>query len=145
MREGEDNDKTYAPVASWMSIRLLLTLVVAFGWHTQQVDYIAAYTKAPIDLDMYMEFPRGFTVPGGVDRNTFVLKLDRNLYGQKQAGRVWYKYLHKRLITKAGFVPSKHDECLFFRGKVMYTDDQSRETKQEQVNLFSVTVLCAST
>ena len=28
-REGEDYDKTYAPVASWMSIRLLLTFVVA--------------------------------------------------------------------------------------------------------------------
>ena len=120
MGEGEDYDKTYAPVALWMSIRLLLTFVVAFGWHTQQVDYIAAYTQAPIDLDMYMEFPRGFTVPGGVDRKTFILKLHRNLYGQKQAGRVWYKYLRKRLITKAGFVPSKHDECLFFRGKVIY-------------------------
>ena len=120
MREGEDYDKTYAPVASWMSIRLLLTFVVAFGWHTQQVDYVAAYTQAPIDRDMYMEFPRGFTVPGGVDRKAFVLKLHRNLYGQKQAGRVWYKYLRKRLITQAGFVPSKHDECLFFRGKVLY-------------------------
>ena len=120
MREGEDYDKTYAPVASWMSIRLLLTFVVAFEWHTQQVDYVAAYTQAPIDRDMYMEFPRGFTVPGGADRKAFVLKLHRNLYGQKQAGRVWYNYLRKRLITQAGFIPSKHDECLFFRGKVLY-------------------------
>ena len=116
MREGEDYDKTYAPVASWMSIRLLLTFVVAFGWNTQQVDYVAAYTQAPIERDMYMEFPRGFTAPGGADRKAFVLKLHRNLYGQKQAGRVWYQYLRKRLITKAGFMPSKHDECLFFRG-----------------------------
>ena len=120
MREGEDYDKTYAPVASWMSIRLLLAFVAAFGWHMQQVDYVAAYTQAPIDRDMYMEFPRGSKVPGGVDRKPFVLKLHRNLYGQKQAGRVWYKYLRKRLITKAGFVQSKHDKCLFFRGNVMY-------------------------
>ena len=117
MREGEEYDKKYAPVASWMSIRLLLTFIVAFGLHTQQVDYVAAYTQAPIDRNMYMEFPRGFTVPGGVDRKAFVLNLHRNLYGQKQAWRMWYKYLHKRLITKAGFVPSKHDECLFFRGE----------------------------
>ena len=68
MREGEDYHKTYAPVASWMSIRLLLTFAVAFGWHTQQVDYVAAYTQAPIDRDMYMKFSRGFSVPGGVDR-----------------------------------------------------------------------------
>ena len=60
MREGEDYNKTYPPVASWMSICLLLTFVVAFGWQTQQVDYVAAYTQAPIVLDMYMEFPHGF-------------------------------------------------------------------------------------
>ena len=120
MREGEDCDKTYAPVASWMSIRLLLTFVVAFGWQTQQVDYVAAYTQAPIDHDMYMELPRGFKVPGGVDRKDDVLKLHRNLYGPKQAGQVWYEYLRKWLVTKAGFIQSKHDECLFYRGKVMY-------------------------
>ena len=120
MREGEDYNKTYAPVASWMSIRLLLTFVVVFGWHTQQVDYVAAYTQAPIDRDMYMEFPRGFKVPGDVDRNAVVLKLHRSLSGQKQAGRVWYEYLRKRLVTKAGFVQSKNNECLFYWGKVMY-------------------------
>ena len=91
-----------------MSIRLLLTFTVAFGWHTQQVDYVAVYTP-PIDSDMYMEFPRGFKVPGGIDRKAVVLKLHHNLYGQKQAGRVWYEYLCNRLITKAGFVQSKHD------------------------------------
>ena len=121
MREGEDYDKTYASVASWMTIRLLLTFVVAFGWHTQQVDYVAAYTQAPIDCDMYMEFPRGFKVPGGIDRKAVVLKLHRNLYGQKQARQVWYEYLRKWLITTAGFVQSEHEECLFYRGKVMYT------------------------
>ena len=100
MREGEDYDKTYALVASWMSIRLLLTFVVAFGWRTQQVDYVAVYTQAP-DRDMYMEFPRGFKVPGDIDRKAVVLKLHHYLYGQKQTGRVWYEYLRKRLVTKA--------------------------------------------
>ena len=97
MREREDNDKTYAPVASWMSIHLLLTFIVTFGWETQQVDYVAAYTQATFDRDMYMELPCGFKVHGSVDRKDVVLKLHHNLYGQKQAGRVWYEYLRKRL------------------------------------------------
>ena len=84
------------------------------------MDYVAAYSQAPIDRDMYMELPRGFKVPGVVDRKDVVLKLHCNLYGQKQAGRVWYEYLCKRLVTKAGFVQSKHDKCLFLSGKVMY-------------------------
>ena len=103
-----------------MSIRLLLTFVVAFGWQTQQVDYVAAHTQAPIDRDMYMEFPCGFKVPGGINRKAVVLKLHRNLYGQKQAGQVWYECLCKQLVTVAGFVQSKHEECLSYQGKVMY-------------------------
>ena len=84
-----------------------------FWMATQQVDYVTAYTQAPIDQDMYMEFPCGFKVPDGVNRKDIVLKLHHNLYGQKQAGCVWYEFLCKRLITKAGFIQSKHDECLF--------------------------------
>ena len=115
------------------------TFVVAFEWQTQQVDYVAAYTQSPIDRDMYMEFPRGFKVPGGINRKAvIVLKLHCNLYGQKQAGWVWYEYLRKRLVTKAGFVQSKHDKCLFYRGKAMYDlyiDDSilGAPTRQELV------------
>ena len=120
MREGEDCDNTYAPVVSWMSIRLLLTFVVAFWMAHSTSGLCRSIYQAPIDHDMYMEFPRGFKVPGGIDKKAVVLKLRCNLYGQKQAGRVWYEYLWKRLFTKAGFVQSKHDECVFYWGKVMY-------------------------
>jgi hypothetical protein len=53
------------------------------------------------------------------------LKLEKNLYGQKQAGRVWYLHLKKNLL-KLGFKPSQHDECIFYYGKtifIVYTDD----------------------
>ncbi len=46
------------------------------------------------------------------DRKDYVLKLEKNLYGQKQAGRVWYLHLRKYLL-KLGFKPSEHDECVF--------------------------------
>jgi hypothetical protein len=51
--------------------------------------------------------------------------LRRILYGQKQAGRVWYLHLRKNLL-KLGFKPSQHDECVFYYGKtisIVYTDD----------------------
>jgi hypothetical protein len=47
------------------------------------------------------------------------------LYGQKQAGRVWYLHL-KRNLLKLGFKPSQHDECVFYYVKtifIVYTDD----------------------
>jgi Reverse transcriptase (RNA-dependent DNA polymerase) len=40
-----------------------------------------------------------------------VLELKKNLYGQKQAGRVWYQQLSNGLI-KLGFKQSNEDECV---------------------------------
>jgi len=41
-----------------------------------------------------MKIPAGFVVAGKTldeqERKKFALKLEKNLYGQKQAGRVWY-------------------------------------------------------
>jgi hypothetical protein len=39
-----------------------------------------------------MEIPKGVNLEGA-DRKDYVLKLLKNLYGQKQAGRVWYNHL----------------------------------------------------
>ncbi len=55
----------------------------------------------------------------------YVLKLKKNLFGQRQAGRVWNKHLVEKL-KKVGFVASQIDECLFYKGQsifVLYTDD----------------------
>ena len=35
MVKGIHYDQTYVPIASWNSIRILLTLVATFGWYTQ--------------------------------------------------------------------------------------------------------------
>jgi hypothetical protein len=60
---------------------------------TRQLDFVLAYTQADIKRDLYMKLPAGFTLPDRTiteqDRKDYVLKLEKNLYGQKQAGRVW--------------------------------------------------------
>ncbi len=70
-----------------------------------------------------MELPRGCNING--TRDNHVLKLNKNLYGSKQAGRVWYQYL-KAGLRKAGFKQSKTDECVFFKNGtifIVYVDD----------------------
>ena len=49
----------------------------------------------------------------------YVLKLHQNVYGQKQAGRVWNRYLVKKLTEDVGFVQSKVDECILYKGNVI--------------------------
>ena len=116
---------TYAPVVKWYSIRLVLSLTLVNGWYTQQIDYVLAYPQAPIEKEIFMKIPRGMEIKGR-NKDNYVLKLHRNIYGQKQAGRVWYKYLTCKLIDEVGFVKSGVEECVFTRGKMiylLYTDD----------------------
>ena len=125
MKKGEHYEMTYSPVTSWNSVRMLLTLTALHGWHTRQIDYVQAFTQAPIEKTLYMRVPAGVELECGSDPKDYVLKLHCNIYGQKQAGRVWNHYLVAKLI-ELGFQQLKVDECVFYRGKSLYvlcTDD----------------------
>ena len=89
MMKGLHYDMTYSPVASWNSVRMLLTLTALHGWHTKQIDFMQAFAQAPIEKTMYMRIPAGVTLECGSDPRDYVLKLHRNIYTrQKQAGSV---------------------------------------------------------
>ena len=116
--------ETYAPVVTWFSIRLLIITALLQNWSIRQVDFVMAYTQAPIENDMYMALPAGISTSFG-NKKDYVLKLKKNLFGQKQAGRVWNQFLVQKL-QDIGFVPSKVDECVFYRGTtifIVYVDD----------------------
>jgi hypothetical protein len=84
-----------------------------------------AYTQAPVEREHYMEIPKGVAVAGGGDRSKYVICLIKNLYGRKQAGRVWYQYLTKGLL-ELGFTQSYVDQCVFYKGTcvlLVYVDD----------------------
>ncbi|KAL7447652.1 hypothetical protein ACHAXS_000042 [Conticribra weissflogii] len=73
---------------------------------------------------MYMELPQGIETTHGSGK-THVFQLISNLYGQKQAGRVWNQYLFDKLLD-AGYVQSQIDNCIFYKGNILfivYADD----------------------
>ncbi len=83
-----------------------------------------AYPQAPIEMDIYMELPQGIQIKHGNSKE-HVLKLEKNIYGQKQAGRMWNSFLVDKLMS-IGFTTSLIDDCVFFRGDVIfmvYVDD----------------------
>jgi hypothetical protein len=77
-----------------------------------------AYPQAPIEMDIYMELPQGIQTKHGISREP-VLKLEKNIYGQKQAGRMWNSFLVDKL-TSIGFTTSLIDDCVFFQGDVVF-------------------------
>ena len=48
-----------------------------------------------------------------------MLKLLQNVYGQKQAGKIWHDFLSEN-IFKIGFERSNIDKCMFYRGNVVF-------------------------
>ncbi len=51
--------ETYAPIVTWFVIRLLIVFAILYGWYLKQIDFVMAYTEAPIEMKMYMELSMG--------------------------------------------------------------------------------------
>ena len=53
---------TYAPVVSWSSVRILMTLANLHNLHTKAVDFIQAYPQAKIKAVIFLKTPPGVTL-----------------------------------------------------------------------------------
>jgi hypothetical protein len=84
--------ETFSPVVNWFSIRHTLVLSLIYQWKTRQIDFVLAFPQADVECELYMELSRGLIFEG-CHRGTHCLKILKNLFGQKQAGRVWHEYL----------------------------------------------------
>ena len=63
-------------------------LATAFQWKMVQLDYVQAFPQAPVEKPIYLKIPIGFRMSKGYP-NDYVLKVNRNIYGQRQASRIW--------------------------------------------------------
>ena len=85
-----------SPVVKAASIRLVLSIAVSRGWSLRQLDVQNAFLHGVLEEEVYMKQPHGF-----VNRNapSYVCKLDKSLYGLKQALRAWYSRLSHKMQT----------------------------------------------
>ena len=123
---GQQSSNTYwesfSPVVQWTTLRTILTLSIVKGWKARSIDFVLAYPQADLKANIFMRIPYGFTVdkPG-----KWLLRLEKNIYGLKDAGRTWHHHLKQGLMDR-GFIPSKVDPCVFYKGNlilVVYVDD----------------------
>jgi hypothetical protein len=124
---GQDYWDTYAPVIMWASVHLLLVVAKIHGLESKSIDFILAFPQEDLDVPVYMELPAGVNPTNVSDgnRHKYVLKLNKSLYGLKQAGYNWFKKLREGLITR-DFIQSQVDKCVFYRKDcivLIYVDD----------------------
>jgi len=126
--EGINFWATYEPVVTWSTTRLILILSLITGMKSRQIDYIQAYTQAPVDCKVFMHIPAQFVVENGTlkftpnptpgNSDVYVILISKNLYGLKQAGNNWFDKLRESLLSR-GFCQSSIDPCLFIRKDII--------------------------
>ena len=121
---GDTYWSTFSPVVAWPTVRCIFILALILGWDMRSIDFIMAYTQAKVKTDIFMQLPKGTTLPG-LDPNKHLLKLQQNLYGLKDGQVTWHEHIKDGLL-KQGFKQSNVDPCLFTKGVVLlvlYIDD----------------------
>ncbi|XP_020549143.1 uncharacterized protein LOC110011896 [Sesamum indicum] len=91
-------------------VRSFLSFAASRSWPLFQLDINNAFLHGFIDEDVYMEPLEGLL---GV-LPCYVYKLQRSLYGLKQASRQRNLELTSKFVS-FGFVQSSHEHCLFFK------------------------------
>jgi hypothetical protein len=125
-RDGIDYHEIFSPVARYTSIRAVLAFAAANRIMLHQMDVDTAFLYGKVDEAIYVRQPEGFVDPSNPN---LVCKLNKALYGIKQASRCWFIVI-RDFLNKQGFTASVADPCIFIRrhnGKLdiiaLYVDD----------------------
>ncbi|KAK9008771.1 hypothetical protein V6N11_080249 [Hibiscus sabdariffa] len=123
---GVDYDETFSPVAMFKSIRILLAIAAFHDYEIWQMDVKTAFLNGKLEEDVYMTQPEGFVTPENVGK---VCKLQRSIYGLKQASRSWNLRFNEA-IQEFGFIRNEDEPCVYkkFSGSIvsfliLYVDD----------------------
>ncbi|CAI7847226.1 unnamed protein product [Closterium sp. NIES-54] len=106
---GTNYDETYAPVSSYVTLTIFLSIVAVLDLNLIQLDMKNAFLQSKLDRVLYMHQPDYFN-----DGTGRVCKLMKSLYGLKQSPLLWYMALDGVLLG-AGWKKSQVDTALYFK------------------------------
>ncbi|CAI7906320.1 unnamed protein product [Closterium sp. NIES-54] len=106
---GTDYDETYAPMSSYVTLRIFLSIIAVLDLNLMQLDMKNAFLQNKLDRVLYMHQPDYFN-----DGTGPLCKLLKSLYGMKQSLLLWYMALDGVLLG-VGWKKSKVDTALYFK------------------------------
>ena len=108
-RPGFDYFEVFAGTPRFEAIRTVLALAACQDEHLRFIDVSNAFLNGEIDAEVYMRQPEGFERGG----KNVVLRLNKAVYGLKQASRQWKQKLVHILVNELGFKEIYSDASLY--------------------------------
>ncbi|GJU15550.1 retrotransposon protein, putative, ty1-copia subclass [Tanacetum coccineum] len=122
-----DYEETFSTVADIRAIRILVAIVAFYDYKIWQMDVKTAFLNRHLSKEVYMVQPQGFVNPKYLNR---VCKLERSIYGLKQASKPWNKRFDDE-IKKFGFTQNRDEPCVYKKSSgsnvtflILYVDDK---------------------
>jgi hypothetical protein len=103
--------ETYSSVARNESLKMMLSMVFNWNLHVFQFDVESAFLYGKIDASIYVAQVLGFE-DRDPKKKGWVWRLNKSLYGTKQAPRMWKEHLVESLLG-LGFWALILDNALF--------------------------------
>jgi hypothetical protein len=135
------------------TVRVLIALAAHHGWPVHHMDVKTAFLNGDLAEEVYVQQPPGYAITGEENK---VYRLQKALYGLRQAPRAWNAKLNASLHT-LGFERSESEHAVYHRGNGdqlllvgVYVDDliitgasqeEVAKFKQEMTKLFRMTDL----
>lgn len=123
-RYGIDYDQTFSPVTKLGTVRSILSEAANEKMHLVHFDVCSAFLYGELRECIFMQQPQGYN-----DESGKVCRLNRSLYGLKQASRCWNETFGA-FLKRLGFEMSEADPCLYLWAKEnqkmlvsLYVDD----------------------
>ncbi|GJU38427.1 retrotransposon protein, putative, ty1-copia subclass [Tanacetum coccineum] len=124
---GVDYEETFSPVADIRAIRILISIAAYYDYEIWQMDVKTAFLNGYLDEDIYMVQPEGFVDPNHPRK---VCKLQRSIYGLKQASRSWNKRFDEE-IKRFGFAQNLDEPCVYQKASGSNVTDISKMDKNK--------------
>jgi len=140
--QGVDYNETFAPVVKYTSVRALCANVAEEDLEFDQMDAKTAFLNGKIDEDLFIEIPEGVEIDEADVKHLgigtleeaknldLVCKLEKSMYGTKQAPRCWNMKINSVLSGELGFQRAEGDPCLYVKHEAngvmmiaLYVDD----------------------
>ncbi|KAK8584244.1 hypothetical protein V6N12_068490 [Hibiscus sabdariffa] len=124
---GIDYDETFSLVAMFKSIPILLAIAAFHDYEIWQMDIKTAFLNGKLEDDVYTTQPEGFVTPENAEK---VCKLQRSIYGLKQASRSWNLRFNDA-NKEFGFIRNEDEPCVYKKVSgsiisflILYVDDK---------------------